>query len=360
MANVTYWVILVLLLCLQPAWPEQDPDILYINYDWQPYTMNADGTNKKQFMDAFGMRDPDWSPLGGSFVAIGMDQQIHLVNAETLAIERLTDGIGRYAHPRWSPDGKYTAFSYSNYGPSEVSVMDANTFEIISTIESELSDGSNGLDWVIDNDHLVFTRQVGPSTNEEGRTVFFELVVVNIHDQEDLKSFLDPLCPAIIFSNTLYSNLSWSTANQLLAISGCSGLYIASVDEDGVLGNFFNVAANFPASAIGDRGMAWSLDGEHLIFDAISDITGNYEIYVLDVPETLESGEPQFQILTETLLTDSYYYGLTWIIPPQGSQSTETEFLAAVRRPRHPRAGHSEFTYVRRWQSNAYDSCRGS
>jgi Tol biopolymer transport system component len=322
MANVTYWVILVLLLCLQPAWPEQDPDILYINYDWQPYTMNADGTNKKQFMDAFGMRDPDWSPLGGSFVAIGMDQQIHLVNAETLAIERLTDGIGRYAHPRWSPDGKYTAFSYSNYGPSEVSVMDADTFEIISTIESELSDGSNGLDWVIDNDHLVFTRQVGPSTNEEGRTVFFELVIADVHDQEDRISFLDSLagCP----TGLRFFNLAWSSTASLLAIAGgcdspISSIYITSIDEKGLPGELINITQHVPASRIGEQGVAWSNNGDHILFAATPESSNHVDLFIIDVDATLTTGESQYQVLTETPDMNGYY-GLTWIIPPQGSQ----------------------------------------
>src|SRR4051812_38954721 len=67
-------------------------------------------------------RHPDYHAGKITFSYLG---DIWTANEDGTAVHRLTDNIAREIYPRFSPDGKWIAFSSNRYGNNDVFVVPA-------------------------------------------------------------------------------------------------------------------------------------------------------------------------------------------------------------------------------------------
>ncbi|MFO0781270.1 MAG: Calx-beta domain-containing protein [Candidatus Saccharimonadales bacterium] len=117
------------------AIPSRPPRIAYTVIsqqlqNWDIYTMNADGTDRRQ-LTTFSGRDyqPSWSPDGKRLVFVSErngNPEIYVMNADGSNQTRLTVSPAQDVTPVWSPDGKQIAFSSNRKGQFLLFIMQAN------------------------------------------------------------------------------------------------------------------------------------------------------------------------------------------------------------------------------------------
>jgi len=81
--------------------------------------VTAHGQNMRTVTLDRGVQDPAVSP-DGSRIAVGIIGDLWLVPIEGGAASQLTTGAGWDAHPAWSPDGRFMAYSHRRRGHSDL------------------------------------------------------------------------------------------------------------------------------------------------------------------------------------------------------------------------------------------------
>ena len=157
---------------LAPAWSPDGTRIAFMSdRDARPefdvYLMDPDGSNVERITTADTNWFPQFSPDGGR-LALHIRRDVHLLDLETGALERLTQDPRNGMYPTWSPDGERIAFMSSRNGPTELFVMNAD-----GTGQSRISTMARGsaLDprWSPDGAHIAFVHvpEVAPTAAED-------------------------------------------------------------------------------------------------------------------------------------------------------------------------------------------------
>jgi TolB protein len=120
----------------QPAWSPDGKRLTYSHYagQYSTYSMNPDGTNKRQVTDANGGLDAAWAPDGKrlAYTAYLHQQKpgfrLFTVGGDGKNVKQLTtnaNGFGN-VYPQWSPDGSKIAFGELVDGVVQVAVVSAD------------------------------------------------------------------------------------------------------------------------------------------------------------------------------------------------------------------------------------------
>jgi TolB protein len=136
------------------------------NLDNQIYTMNLNGTERKQLTSDGNNSSPAWSPDGKKIVfrstrddpnqkALAAITEIYVMNEDGSEQTRLTfDDINQF-NPAWSPDGQYIAFSAGG----EIYVMAANGSAPVQLTFNDVTDDYPS--WSPDSTQIVFASSNG-------------------------------------------------------------------------------------------------------------------------------------------------------------------------------------------------------
>ena len=129
------------------------------------------------FEDFFGtgrLSDPQWSPDGEhiafviteySLEANKGDSDIYIVSAKGRDFRRLTHSEGRDNQPRFSPDGRWLAFTSSRSGESQIWLLPLDGGEARQL--TKLSTGGSSPQWTPDGRHIVFVSSVFPDCADD-------------------------------------------------------------------------------------------------------------------------------------------------------------------------------------------------
>lgn len=115
---------------LAPAWSPDGAHIVFMSdRDARPefdvYRMRADGTNVERLTEGATHWFPQYSP-DGTKIAMHVWRDVHVMDAATRALTRLTVDPSNGMYPTWSPDGKRLAFMSWRSGPTEIYTMNAD------------------------------------------------------------------------------------------------------------------------------------------------------------------------------------------------------------------------------------------
>jgi Tol biopolymer transport system component len=133
--------------------------------------MNADGSHRTVLFrdDKRSALAPVWSPQGDRVAfALGRFFQtiqgpagadIAVVHTDGTGLRILTDGLGNYGFPSWSPDGRRIVYRSSRGGKSGLLIVDNETREV-KTLNTG-SDNENFPAWSPTGDLIAFTSYRG-------------------------------------------------------------------------------------------------------------------------------------------------------------------------------------------------------
>lgn len=210
-------------------------------YNWDIYTINADGSGLKRITDLpspAGVRSPAWSPDGSRIAFVwavypDLGWSIYVMNQDGSQQANLTGGkvTGNPLRPIWSPDGERIAFSsWSEINrPQGVYVINADGSGLIRVATSALTTGR--LAWAPDSSRIAFAPE-----RRDG-----DISVVRV-DGTGLNKIAEGRSPA------------WSPDGRTIAFvsarSGNDEVYVVNADGSGLRN-----LTNHPAD---DRMPAWS------------------------------------------------------------------------------------------------------
>jgi len=129
------------------------------------------------FEDFFGtarLSDPQWSPDGKhiAFVVTDYsletnkgDRDIYVIPSKGGDVRRLTHSDGGDSQPRYSPDGKWLAFTSSRSGKSQIWLLPLEGGEARQL--TTLSTGASSPQWTLDGENLVFVSRVFPDCADD-------------------------------------------------------------------------------------------------------------------------------------------------------------------------------------------------
>lgn len=149
--------------CWYPSW---SPDGKRLSFSYLPgrtliYTMTADGKDPTELTDVRGCLDAVWSPNGQqlAFTAKGTEGewQAFTINADGKNKKQLTQTANNYGGrgPQWSPDGNFISFGELVAGKLQVAVMraDGNDPKVITSKHQHTATR-----WSSDGKSISYTR----------------------------------------------------------------------------------------------------------------------------------------------------------------------------------------------------------
>jgi len=141
------------------------PYVVFVRQDFTATTraiwwMNDDGTDLTRLTSGPADSDPAPSP-NGKLVAFIRDGDVHVVDAVTGAVTRLTTTADVESSPAWSPGGKQIAFAQRNPGPSnqDLFVMNADGTAITQLTNTPSVD-ERAPRWSPDGKRIAFSATV--------------------------------------------------------------------------------------------------------------------------------------------------------------------------------------------------------
>jgi Tol biopolymer transport system component len=172
--------------CPDPAWSPDSRQLVFANYDYSLYVVNADGTNLTRLVpEGF---DPVWSPDGQQIAFTAHHAQkgvaIGVMNGDGNDFRLLTNSEGRDQRPAWSPDGQHIAFVSDRDGNQEIYVMNRDGSEQRRLTYHEAQDW--GPVWSPDGRYIVF------SSDRNGRNGLYAMN----SDGTDQRWLMDTDAPA--------------------------------------------------------------------------------------------------------------------------------------------------------------------
>jgi Tol biopolymer transport system component len=202
------------------------------------YSMNADGTNLREFP---GHSMPDWSPdskqfasqhfLGGAAVP-----EIFVQNLDGLGAEL----VGRGRSPRWSPDGGKLAISDLNM----VRTLDLVSGEEIALFAVPVEQVFSGFDWSPDGKQLAVVIRRKPNEQRE-------LLIVDTRG--------DSFGVRVRLKTNAGGAVSWSPDGKQLVFSSNHMIQIVDVQGNGAARKLLGQSGE-------NHSPAWSPDGKSIVF----------------------------------------------------------------------------------------------
>jgi Tol biopolymer transport system component len=154
-------------------------DVLYV-YD----TKTRKVQSKNGFASLTGLSSPTWSPQGDKVVFVGVTKKgysdLYSYHFEKGLLERLTWDLYEEKDPRWSPDGRYIAFSSDRGALGKDGVLNLFVLDVAENKIRPLSFGPHhdlSCDWSPDGKGLVF------SSDRDGA---YNLYFLSLDSSEDL------------------------------------------------------------------------------------------------------------------------------------------------------------------------------
>jgi Tol biopolymer transport system component len=261
----------------------------YSDRDGNPeiYIMNSDGSDQHRLtFSPFEDSSPDWS-RDGSQIAFISDRddpqagncfpdcmyQIYVINADGSGEHKLVDTESRALHPDWHPDGTKLSFDTEFNLEGDIYVVNADG----SGPQRLIEDGF-WADWSPDGSQLVF------ASKRDGNV---EIYVADADGSNQRR---------LTENRQLDYFPAWSPDGRRIAFAKLEKKQIYVMNADGSDEQQLTRQSNA-------ENPSWSPDGTQIAFQSSS--AGNFEIYVIDVEDTLQGGgDSGLQRLTENRATD--------------------------------------------------------
>jgi Tol biopolymer transport system component len=112
-----------------PAWSPDGAAIVFMsdrqNPEFDIYTMNADGSNVRRLTNGQTNWFPQFAP-DGTRIALHIGRDVHVMDAKTGQLTRLTTDPANGMYPSWSPDGQRIVFMSWRDGITGIFSMNAD------------------------------------------------------------------------------------------------------------------------------------------------------------------------------------------------------------------------------------------
>ena len=244
----------------------------------QLFTMNNDGSNKKQITNLKNScYYPFYSPDGNKIVFMSLIENntiICIVDSNGGNYKCLTKQTDKTSDPSWSPDGTNIIFSSEKEGNNEIYLMDLNGNNWRQLTDNPASDQTPSIS--PDGKNVVF------ASNRDGNN---ELYIMDIDGKNVRRLTIDPRSDRVPRWSANSEKIIWySREPSTVAGSGkksWAGAEIYEIDKDGsnrkqITNNYFR-----------DQSPFYSPDGKSILFT--SKRTGINEIFILNMVTSIES-----------------------------------------------------------------------
>jgi Tol biopolymer transport system component len=155
-----------------PKWSPDGNRIMFLSWtetnQYDINIMDKTGGNRQAVLStAANERMADWSPDGEKILYVSDKEgndDIYIINLETLAVARLTNFSGRKLFPAWSSDGTRIVFASSVEDDRlQIFSMDINGNNVRQLTTFDLDNFDKEPIWCPDDSCIVFTRLAGPA-----------------------------------------------------------------------------------------------------------------------------------------------------------------------------------------------------